>query len=91
MSPPEIRTFSILNKQVGWIEFSIPLQSPMDVASYLSRILEPLPVVDRMKLHSELMRQADSMGQGYALWLGDPEAARLELRNNKEVSAWLTA
>ena len=54
-----VRIFSMKHPQAGWIEFSIPLQSPSDVASYLSRILEPLPAIDQMMIHDEMMKRAE--------------------------------
>ena len=91
MPPPKIRTFSISHSQAGYIEFSIPLQSPTDVDAYLHRVLADLPVTDRMTIHSEMMKRAEELWNGYALWLGDPEKARLELRNMEEHQLWSAA
>lgn len=90
MTAPPIRTFTINHPRAGWIEFSIPLQSPTDVDAYLRRTLAGLPVTDRMKIHAEMIKRAEELWNGYALWVGDAEAARLELRKNKENTIWLT-
>jgi hypothetical protein len=43
-----------------------------------------------MKIHAEMIKRAEELWNGYALWVGDAEAARLELRKNKENTIWLT-
>ncbi len=64
---------------------------PEDVGAYLVRKLEELPITERMKLHSELLKRAEEMWNGFCLWVGDAAEARLELQHNPEVNAWLQA
>ena len=44
-----------------------------------------LPLVERIELQDELMGVAKQLWEGFALWIGDPDAARLELRNDSEI------
>ena len=90
MTPP-VRTFSMTYKDIGYIEFSIPVSNPQDVEAYLLKKLADLPVVERMTLHDDLMKIATEMWDGYCLWVGDPTEARNELRDDEEVSRWLRA
>ena len=91
MSIPPIRTFSITHPQVGFVEFSIPLMNPKEVESYLMRKTEHLPPAESFLLIQKLMKTANELWSGYALWLGDPVEAREELRKDKELTRWSAA
>ena len=86
-----IRTYSMSHPIAGYIEFSIPVMNPKDVDAYLILILADLPITDRMKLHNELMKWATEMWNAFSLFVGDADAARLELRQDPEITAWLAA
>lgn len=80
-----IRTYSQNHPQVGFLEFSIPFHSPTDVEVYLLEKLSHFPVAERLQLYNELMKVATDLWQGFALWVGDPDEARMELRRNEEM------
>ena len=75
----------------GHLEFCIPLQNPTDVEAYLFRKLVHLPIADQMKIRSALLKRANAMWSSYSLWVGDPDEARLELRQDEEVARWFAA
>ena len=89
MSDIPIRTYSQTHPEIGFIEFSVPVMSPQDVEAYLHNKLSELDPAERFTLTTELLKQAEEMWSGYALWVGDPVAARLKLRGDEEVSQWL--
>lgn len=86
-----IRTYSQNHPQAGYLEFTIPIHSPQDVEAYLSNKLSGLSPAERLSLANKLLKQANEMWSGYALWVGDPVEARLELRQDKEIMQWLAA
>ena len=89
MTQHPTRTYSQTHPQVGYLDFTIPVQSPQDVDAYLVKKFADVPLTHRMKLHSELLKIATELWSGYALWVGDPEIARLELRRGEEISQWI--
>ena len=80
-----IRTFSLNHRIAGYLEFSVPIMNPQDVEAYLRDKLAAVPLRDRLKLHDEVMKQATFMWDAFSLYIGDAEAARLELRKDDEV------
>ena len=91
MTDTPIRTFSMQHPIAGYIEFSVPVMNPDDVNVYLHKKLSPLSEVDRFILTNKLMKIATDMWDSYALWISDPDAARLELRNDPDIAAWMSA
>ena len=79
-----IRTYSITNPEAGFIEISVPIMSPVDSEEYLRTKLADVPLQDRLKLHDKVMEIVTGMWNGYALWVGDPAQARIELRHDEE-------
>jgi len=86
-----VRTFSMTHPIAGFLEFSIPIQNPQDVEAYLHVKLEELPPAERFTLTNKLVKQAEDMWGSYALWIGDPVPARLDLRSREEIQRWLAA
>ena len=70
------KSYTIRNPETGdHASVIAALPKGTDVDAYLCRVLADLPVADRMKIHSEMMKRADEMWDGYSLWLGDAEGA----------------
>lgn len=86
-----IRTYYQNHPQAGYIEFSIPVQSPQDVEIYLRDKLLILPIIERLKLHEELTKQATFMWDAFALFVSDPVQARIQLRQDPDIAAWKAA
>lgn len=80
-----IRTYSMNHKDAGYIEISVPIMNPVDSEEYLRTKLADVPLQERLKLHGEVMKQATFMWDAFSLYVGDAEAARLELRKDDEV------
>ena len=57
-----IRTYSLNHVTAGHIEFSVPLQSPIDVEIYLEHKLQKLPLVERITLETPRGRSASKSG-----------------------------
>ena len=84
-----IRTYSINHKEAGFLEFSIPVSNIQDVEAYLRRRTTNLPLTERIKLQDDLLAIAKQLWEGFACWVGDPVQARIELRQDPEIEAWL--
>lgn len=83
---PLMRSFTWNHPQAGFLQFTVPYHNPDDVEAYLHRKLAYLPTIDSFVLHQDIMKIAKDMWDGYALWVGDPVKARLELRNDPEIA-----
>ncbi len=80
-----IRTYSQTHPEVGFLEFSIPIQTPEEIEGYLIRKCQDLSPTERYFLVNKLLKIADEMWSGYVLWVGDPVEARSKLLENSEV------
>ena len=91
MSGPPIRTYSQTLPNVGYIEFTVPVQNPQEIQAYLQRKTKHLPPDESFLIVGKLMKIATEMWDGFALWLGDPVEARLVLLQDPDIQAWLEA
>ena len=91
MSGVPVRTYSQYLPEVGYIEFSVPVQNPQEIEAYLRRKTEHLSPDKSFLIVAKLMKIATEMWDGFALWLDDPVVARLMLLQDPDIQAWLAA